>query len=250
MWGSERAEGDWRFGDARNETKLARRINEGWEEGAERIRQLQATEMTQPKSVKRHMVRADQGDSLDIHAVYRGDLNTAWRRTKRDRRPSPAVVRVVAVVAGSCMQSPNQFFYRGAAVAKLTDLLTQAGYSVEVVAACVAQQIGADRNGDYCHTITLKHSTAPLDLSQLAAVLCQQGFVRYYMFKSFTALATKVGRHFGWYGSPTALNKLAVDATTESNVRTFTIKYTVDSPRAAQEWVEECIRSIEDANEF
>lgn len=247
----ERDTGHWRFGDAGNALELRRRINEGWQEGADRIRSMQTETASAPTSVKRHRVRSDQGDSLDIHSVYKGNLSTAWEKSRREHRRAPAVVRIVAVVAGACSQYPSQFFYRGAAVAKLTDLLTEAGYSVEVVAACVAENINdrkyrhSDNSIDYCHTITLKHSTAPLDLSQIAAVLCQQGFVRYFMFRSFCALDNRVGTHFGWYGNPDKLDRLAVESVDETNVKTLTIGYEVDTEIKAKAWIEKCVAEIE-----
>lgn len=253
LWKEElqRDTGSWRFGDAANALELRRRINEGWQEGADKVRSMQVETVSAPTSVKRRRVRTDQGDVLDIHAVYKGNLDKAWEKSKRQHRRAPAVVRIVAVVTGSCGQISSQFFYRGAAVAKLTDLLTEAGYSVEVVAACVAEDIdstrydGAGNHTDYCQTITLKHSYAPLDLSQIAAVLCQQGFVRYFMFRSFCALDSKVGTHFGWYGNTNKLNKLAIEAVDETNVKTLTIGYEVDNEINAKAWIERCVAEIE-----
>jgi hypothetical protein len=237
---------NWLFGDAENLTELRRRVNEGWPEGVELINRLQDTELAPPQSTKRVRVRADQGDALDIHAVYRGHLDTAWEKTRRQHRRAPTVVRIVAMIAGHHMQDPEQFFYRGAAAAKLTDMLTEAGYSVEVLTACVAESIGDGRTKpDYCHTMVLKQSNAPLDLSNIAAVLCQQGFVRYFMFRSFSCCETKTGLHMGYYGSTSKLNALAMEATEEKNVKTIYLKYSVDSAEMAQAWIKESIEQIE-----
>lgn len=241
----------WRFGDAKDAITLRMRINSGWEAGARRVQELMAGEVGAPVSVRRHRVRSDQGDSLDIHHVLRGDLSRAWERTRRDKRPSPSVIRIVAMVTGACGDDSSTFFYRGAAVARLTDMLTQAGYSVEVVAAMAASSIGAgygDDDTDYCSTITLKHSTAPLDLSQLAAVLCQEGFVRYFMCKAMTAWNRRVGSHFG-YVYEDKLAALVKNAVTEDNVRTLTIGYRISDAYRAKQWIEEAVRTIDGLND-
>lgn len=236
---------EWLYGNAKDYAGLANRMEQGWHDGAERIRAIEAGEVGAAKSTKRKHVRADQGDSLDIHSVFSGNLDRAWTRTRREFRRSPATVRIVAVVAGSCRQKEAQFFYRGAAVAKLCDLLTEAGYNVEVVAACVAE--GIDDNGrvDYCSTITMKHATAPLDLSNLAAVLCQQAFVRYYMFRSFGVIEQGTGEGMGWYGDADRLNELARESCDEANVKTVFMKYEVDSREAAQQWIHDSVAEIQ-----
>lgn len=147
------------------------------------------------------------------------------------------------MIAGSCAQRSEQFFYRGAAVAKLCDMLTEAGYNCEIVAACVAEQV--TDGVDYSHSITLKPANAPLDLASLASVLCQQGFVRYYMFRSFVGIKGLLRSAMGYYGDRKLLDDLGRRVVDEDNVKTIFMRYSVDTAQAAQQWIADSIAEIE-----
>jgi hypothetical protein len=248
----ERYEGesDWMYGSARNLDGMMARINDGWPEAVERINSMNNGDgLTAPESLRRRRVWSDQGDTLDIHRVYAGRIDGAWQRTARRSLRAPRTVRIIASIAGSCAQSEENFFWRGAAVARLSDMLTQAGYSVEIQAACVAQHIASGSAGyvDYAQAITIKHASAPLDVGGMAAVLCQPGFVRWCMFHHLYTYpgAAQVFNTWGWYGDPEALDKLATDLFNEpSPVTTVFMRYSVNSQRAAEAWVKESIATI------
>lgn len=238
----------WLYGDAGSIDGIKARVRDGWEKGADRLLKLNAGELKAPVSIKRALVRADQGDELDIHSVYRGELGRAWTRRSRSARRAPAIVRIVPIIAGSANLESDQFFYRGAAVVRLADALTAAGYNVEIVAAVVAQTIGIKyAKPDFAHTLTIKPSTAPLDVSNLAAVLCQQGFVRYFMFKAMYSYTKEIGTHCGTYSDAKRLNDLARIALGEaaSTAPTVFMQYQIGTKDAAEQWIADSIAQIE-----
>lgn len=166
--------------------EAADRAVRGWAEGAERVRQMLAdVEAPTPVSVKRKLRRGDQGDELDIHAVYRGALDRAWSRRQRTHHRSRMTVRLALQVGGSKTMVADEMFWRGAAIAKLTEVLEDAGYGVEVVCAESTLQ----RSNVIHQLFVLKDAGSPLNLDQLAGVVCNAGFFRTWCFRGMYAIA-------------------------------------------------------------
>ena len=114
--------------------QAAERAERGWVEGAdEALKRLANLSVPLPTSVKRKLVREDHGDELDIHAVYRGDLSHAWSSRKRRPVRGSMLVRLVSQSDVNAWVTAEQLFWRGAALIKMADILTAAGYSVEIL---------------------------------------------------------------------------------------------------------------------
>ena len=84
---------------APNVTELQNRLERGWADGVKRIEQIATRELSAPASVRRRRVRGDAGDELDMQAVWRGDLNRAWSRTRRANRVGSRTVSSVIDLA-------------------------------------------------------------------------------------------------------------------------------------------------------
>lgn len=169
----------------------------GWMQGAAKIAALKPAEVAQPMSIRRRVKRSDQGDTLDIHAVYAGNLDRAWFRAKRAARAGRKNVTIIAPINIACSYSTDQVFWRGAAVAKLADLLADAGYNVGIVGAMISTDV--DNNGtiDMVHTIDLKRTDQPLDVPNLAAALAHTGFFRSVGFTVIGSLDAEINGCFG-----------------------------------------------------
>jgi hypothetical protein len=150
----------------------------GWQRGVDRITEAMEgiTDAVTPKSVRRRRVWSDQGDALDIHRVYSGQLDTAWTRTVR----SPANARILQTVVVDSLDSggvsADVIFWRGAAVVTLADRLQAAGYAVEVVSAWTGK-VSSTGERMVCRVVCKPHS-APLDLPTLAATVACPAFFR------------------------------------------------------------------------
>lgn|SRR5574337_186059 len=240
---------DWCFGLAHNKTTLDEWLRHGWPEGAKRLAELRTDVLNAPRSIKRARVRSDQGDTLDIHAVYRSDLQHAWERTQREPRAAPRVVRLVPVVTGVNQQEPEQFFWRGAAIAKLADLLTEAGYAVEVQAAVISPKAceQRDRTGWQAgHTVMLKQSTAPLDLSNLAAFIGNTGTLRWYHFGHLAFAPFRPYKGCGLYDDKQLPDDIAQAMFADSqDAPTFIASYQIGDKETAEQWIAKCVRTLE-----
>lgn len=176
-----------------------------WPEGAKRVMEamdeLQACDA--PRSVRRTVRWADQGDSLDIHRVYSGQLDQAWRKVGPRRRVATRNISLFVNITINAGTDHSVMFWTGAAVLKLADMLTNAGYNVEIVVIETGGDCTIGHNvfegGTIRHTVIntlVKAASAPLDVDSLAVSMCFPAFLRHLMFKAECALPvhTNLGR--------------------------------------------------------
>lgn len=230
-------------------THAANRVTEGWPEGAEKVfANLADLDVAIPASIRRKTVRAEQGDELDIHTVYRGDLNHAWSSRRRKHTRSKKVVRILAQSNLLAAMSVEQLFWRGAAVVKLSDLLTEAGYSVEIIgftATCMLE----GENAEFLVTFPLKEAEEPLNCEKLAGVLCNAGFHRIYGFRAYGALyPSQSGIHSCMTGAadPETNNRL-IDREnySQDGITTFTTPYALKDMEKARAWIQACVSALD-----
>ena len=174
-------------------------IKSGWKDGVNRMManmdsisgDLKAT------SIRRVLHRGSAGDELDIHRVYSGSLGDAWISRKRTRRSAPQVIQIACNLGIDCRQEADELFWRGAAVLKLADLLTEAGYAVELVAYTSSNRVN-EKGDDLDLCVTVKQSDSPLDLNSMASTFCLAGFPRMAMLSKMAEVQSgKVADGFG-----------------------------------------------------
>lgn len=167
-----------------NASEVIQTAKTGWQDGAERVKGIAEeikAQIPTPQSIRRRIKWSDQGDSLDIHRVWSGRLGQAWESHPRQRTNTQQSVTIFSQIFQSVMTHSDYGFYRGAAVIALSDLLTEAGYNVEIVggmtaAGCIVE--GDSRDDAYVWMVDIKSALAQLDLSSLAATLALAGFFR------------------------------------------------------------------------
>lgn len=180
------------------------RLENGWPEGVERLLKLSAREVATAQDVRRRRVRGDQGDELDMQAVYRGDLSRAWTRTRRMSRVHQRNVNIICAVGDHANISAETLFWRGAAALRLAVALDAAGFNVGIYAGESGRQPGGfnGKKAEYAQFVEIKASDMPLDLSRLAALTCMSGYFRTSFFAGIAVAANEVGdtvdQSFGW----------------------------------------------------
>src|SRR3990167_4870089 len=176
---------EW-FGMRRGErpaSVMARLFAEGWPQGVARINEALASiqdSVPRPQSIRRSMTWTDHGDVLDIHRVNSGRLDVAWQRPMRRKVSARATVTLAPDSSLASKRSVDILFWRGAAVVHLCNLLTEAGYNVEIVMARNVDLTCDGGKGDklYQHTVTIKSALAPLDIHALAALAAHPASTR------------------------------------------------------------------------
>src|SRR3954463_3078513 len=127
---------DWLGAGCHTGRDVIKIMSEGWEDGRKRLNELRDTignvDLV-PVDRRRRPTRGDRGDVLDIHAVYNGRLDIAWRTAKRQTSVAPTRIDLCANMICSGGEHSEVLFWRGAAAAALADILEQAGYMVRLV---------------------------------------------------------------------------------------------------------------------
>lgn len=272
---------EW-YGGTRNANEAAARAFKGWPEGAERVRKMMDdVEAPPPVSLRRKTQRADQGDEIDIHEVYRGGLDRAWSRRRRQTTRSRMSVRIVARLGANKYAQWEKMFWRGAAAAKLAELLEESSYRVEIIgASAVAVNCHADENSgstmahwpSTLSTFVIKEAGSPIDLEQLAGVLCNAGFFRTHSFRAaFACCGETIGNPHRYeveevvwrrvvktgkykttqilYMGLSASECVEAAELKSDGTLTFVVPSGISSAQQAQEWVVKCIAALEGGEE-
>jgi hypothetical protein len=173
---------NWYGADCKNGRAVLATMRTGWKEGRDRLNELRSKigtiEIT-PVDIRRRPIRSDMGDELDIHSVYAGRLDIAWRTAKRQVTVAPPRVDILANMICSGGEHSDVLFWRGAAAAVLTDILENAGYMVRMVVGFGGRAYpvkGASEPEVSCRIVVKDHGM-PLDISSTSAVILP-GFFR------------------------------------------------------------------------
>lgn len=150
-------------------------IKNGWPEGVQRMNEAfsQLTTSLEAVSLRRVLTRGDHGDEFDIHRANSGNLDKSWSRRKRGKRPASRSVSIFLNGSVAYNVHANTLFWRGAAILCLTDILSTAGYSVEVSTGGASIGLQAEGKQSYLgEAVILKAASDPVNLTNLAAGLC------------------------------------------------------------------------------
>lgn len=157
--------------------------------------------------VKRKRIDSDTGDELDYDKWRRGDVDTAWRTTKRfikEEKRRRAACLFVNVTANGHIDA-DEFEWRGAALVRLAELLSSAGWATEIVVGMTSTgsfQQNRDRLGI---TFVAKPSTMPLSLERVALQTSAAWF-RYCTFGAMTSNEQKLDVTWGLgHADPTTI---------------------------------------------
>ena len=126
------------------------------------------------------------GDELDVHAVNRGQLDRAWTSSTRAVRKGTGILRLVVDVGANGGTSADELRWRGIAGLSLSEVMSRAGYSVEMVAAFAVQGINHDRraNSRMMFSCVVKPRGVQPDYGLLAATVALPAFFRTLGFTS------------------------------------------------------------------
>ena len=233
---------EW-FG-ADSQSQYEDRLIHGWGAGVDKLREI-ATKEIQPTSLRKKRTRSDQGDELDIHAVYRGDLSKAWSKTKRQHKLGG--MRSIALVCNlSCHagEDAKNLFFRGASVLKLTEALSEAGYSVAIYAATGSSGVGTS-DFNFVQVVEIKSEDHALDVSSLASLIAMPAYKR---VKLHGAMLEECERRnvAGHSGLGTNASSLIADQIKKLPIsENAFVQPEVNSKESAERWIDSVMAQIE-----
>lgn len=158
----------------------ARLVREGWRNGLNLLAKVQdKVTAPVPKTVRRYQRWQAQGDDVEMQRIWSGSLDNAWRGTHRDTRHGPQRVRILIDAIESGGNEAEGMRWRGVAALKLSDLLTEAGYSVQVESVISCKDSFSARV--FKLRAIVKDYEQPLDLLTLAPCTALPAFFRSLM---------------------------------------------------------------------
>lgn len=238
---TDKSHSDW-YGMGYDEAMRA--VREGWAEGATRLLDLEVS-VPAVESIRRRRVRAEQGDAVDMQAVYRGDLGRAWERTRRMSRPTARVVTIVCDVTAAHHVEAASLYWRGAAALRACEALEGAGYSVQLLAAFGSRNSfdnGRERLAQFCE---VKASDAPLDMTRLAGLLALPAWFRTALFAGIRVAGHLAGREVDpGYGQPAPEASLEGATLLGFSPSAVLLPQSVLTRDDAQRWLRETLPAI------
>ena len=224
---------------------LKERLQKGWAEGVEKLEQLATKELASPLSVRRRRFKSDQGDELDMQAVWRGDLSRSWTRTRRQNRVGSRSVSIIINIGDNCGVDSTKLFWRGASALKVAEQLSQAGYNVALYGVSACQGIDSSGKQKLAQFVEIKSEDAPMDMDKLAALTAMSGFFRTSLFTGICFAASKAGKDAddglgrNWHeGIEQCIKTLPIP-------QNAIIQEPVLSKDAAEQWIDKVLQQIE-----
>lgn len=228
---------------------LKERFTKGWAEGAERLQKI-ATRDINPMSIRRRRVRGDQGDEVDMQAVWRGDLSRAWTRTRRMARAGTnRTINLMVMLGDSAGVGSEKLFWRGASVLKLADALVASGYNVGIIGAVTSSGCANSKNVDMAQFVEIKATDQPLDLSALAALTAMPGWFRTFGFAGIVTACDLVEDTQDW-GLGRPMNDRAGEFASMLGIENVFIQTNVNDQKQAEEWIDSILNKIEPAEQM
>ncbi|MFN6304379.1 MAG: hypothetical protein ACK42H_19505 [Planctomycetota bacterium] len=227
---------------------LRKTLSEGWPEGVAKLEQIALRELASPASIRRRRIRSDQGDEVDMQAVYRGDISRAWTRTRRQSRTGVRSITLVIDLCASWQVSADKLFWRGASALRLASELLTAGYNVAIYAASGSGKPDEAGKVNVAQFIEIKGEDSPFDIDRLAALTCLPGFFRTHLFMgNCFAVDGLKGKVKDSLGKPS--NELIRDAIKLLPIpQNAFVQQDVLDKAAAEQWIESVLQQIEAGN--
>lgn len=218
----------------------------GWAYGAELVSRIAAREAQAPVSVRRRNVRGDYGDEVDMQRVYAGRLDAAWSRPGRASCVSRRLFRVVVNCVARGGLDANSMAWRGVAALRLADILSSAGYGVQIETG-FNEDSSVQNDYRYSLRVVTKRFEDPVDLQMLAATTALPGFFR-ALGHDWHAIASPVA----WVGGTSyrvsygeALIAEVRKESEEDGVQSVVVLGNVGSEASATEWVNQQLSSLQ-----
>lgn len=220
-----------------------RLVRDGWRKGVDLMAEV-ADKITAPtpKAIRRQQRWKDSGDDVDMQRIWGGNLDNAWRGTVRDYRSGPQRVRLLVDAIESGGNGAEGMRWRGVAALKLCDLLTEAGYSVQIESVISCKDSSNVSKTFKLRTI-VKDYEAPADLLTLAATTALPAYFRCLMH----LWGLKVAKHDRFMGVSYQVRTPAAEEflDTDQQAAVFLLPRSLSNADAASEAITSIIKTLD-----
>jgi hypothetical protein len=154
----------------------------GWEWGTKILKAQTAHLLAgEAEDLRRKPVRAEFGDELDIHRVYRGQLDTAWSTKKPKFCPRAKQITLWLDVNAMGSVGSEEYIWRGAAVLALARSLEKAGYQVAISLYETIGDLYVGKGHTHCCVQIKKHGER-INWDKAALLMCHPNTLRTAFF--------------------------------------------------------------------
>jgi hypothetical protein len=244
---SKEGRADW-FGMEGGAFAVLRALTDGYPMGEAIIRGFHsriAAALPRAEGHHRSRTRGPMGDELDVHAMMRGNFDRAWSRSTRKVKRGSGILRLVVDIGGNASTSADRLRWRGIAGLALAEVMSRAGYSVEIVAAFGVSGFtyGDEANNRAVVSCTVKPRSSSADYGLLAASVALPGFFRTLGFCSIIRAGddqnVEVERCLGQYLDVTGVMPVP------DRVAQLFVPQSVHSDETAVEFVKQSIQLLQ-----
>jgi hypothetical protein len=201
------------------------------------------TKLPRAQGHKRVKFRGDEGDELDIDAVYRGDLSRAWEGTRREVRRGSGIIRIMVDIGGNSCMSADELRWRGIAGVALSEIITKAGYSVEITAGSAVTNVA--ESTDAAWSVAIKSRNAKSNLGRLSAAIGSPALFRTLGFDALVKCADENNKlaksNLGRY------TELSSVLPVPQTVTQLMVPGMVTSETSAIDWIKQSIQLLQGA---
>lgn len=147
--------------------------------------------------LRRKKVNKQFGDELDIHKVYQGKLDTAWRTTERvEFDQEHHLITLLIDIGGNCNIDAKDTLWVAASCLKVVSDIERSGKSVQIIVGGAATTVTTN-GSDMTVTCTVKKYNEHLSVERLAA-MSHIGFYRSACFIGKTLNQEKLQWNLGY----------------------------------------------------
>jgi|SaaInlLV_10m_DNA_3_1039740.scaffolds.fasta_scaffold02197_7 hypothetical protein len=215
-------------------------MNDGYPDGVKLVNRLaKKIKMPTLKSARRRKVRRDQGDFLDIHAVYNGNLGGAWEKTERASKNAPRQVSLLVNLTASVIIPSSEYKWRGVAALALASRLEEAGHSVEITGFTHSAKVFNRKKDRHVLSFPVKSFGTPVNLNSLAITLVQPAFFRTFIFEAKFLEAWKVNDGLG---TPLSITPSVIQASSSTVLDGFE---SITSESEAMDYITNAIKQFD-----
>lgn len=221
-------------------------LENGYPEGAGMVtsfRDALGASVGRAEGIRRRRVRGPMGDTMDVHAVNRGQLDRAWSSTLKSIRKGSGIIRILVDIGGNAGANANSLRWRGVAALTMCEILIKAGYSVEIVAGLAVHRFVREWKTSGAVTVVVKPRNVFPDYDLLAATVCLPGFFRTIGFCGIVQMADKLEKDvdsgLGGYADITEILPV------QEKITQLVVNGSVSSKKEAEEFCNASIKLLQ-----
>ena len=223
-------------------------IENGYPEGERKIAEFHdSIAATLPRALGHHRtrVRGSFGDELDVHSLNRGAFDRAWSSSARKIKQGSGILRLCIDIGGNCTVSAEALQWRGIAGMSLCEVMSRAGYSVEIVACFAASNPDENDSINAVVSTVIKPRSSKADMGLLAATVTLPGYFRSLGFCSIIRCCDKE-KKFADNGLGQIIEASGVLPVPEKITQLF-VPSSVMNKDSATEWINQSVALLQGA---